>query len=107
MICKQKLYKTMDNLGFAEALPGTEYIRAGVAMVDAKRSAMMCKDIYPALSKAANTSPAAIERAMRTAISRATRSPNWEYEWRSIGGWNQPSNSEVIRRLARECSVED
>lgn len=105
MICNQKLNKNMDALGFRESCSGTEMIRAGVAMVDAQRSAMMCKDIYPALAKAAGTTPARVERAMRAAISAAMRSPSWDSAWREIGGWGHPTNSEMLRRLARESAV--
>ena len=103
MICKKKLNEAMDRLGYSEANSGTEFTRAGVAMVEANRRAMMCKDIYPALAKAAGTTPTRVERCMRHATERAMRSPMWEHEWRELGGWNHPTNSEVLRRLAREC----
>ena len=106
MICKQKLYSTMDRLGFRESTPGTRHIRAAVEIVDRDRAAMMCKDIYPTLARENRKTPAAIERSMRTAIGKAMSSPTWDYEWREIGGWNFPSNSEVIRRLARECGAD-
>ena len=107
MICKSKLYRTMDSLGYPEALKGTHYIRSGVAMVDAQRSAMMTKEIYPAIARAAGDTPVRVERAMRAATAAAMRSPAWGAAWRELGGWNHPTNSEVIRRLARECQVED
>lgn len=106
MICKKKLYDTMDKLGFSEKTPGTQHIRAAVSIVDQDRRAMMCKDIYPTIAKANGKTSAAIERSMRTAISKAMNSPTWEHEWREIGGWNFPSNSEVILRLARECGAD-
>lgn len=106
MICKQKLYNAMDRLGFRESNPGTRHIRAAVEIVDRDHAAMMCKDVYPALAKENRRSPAAIERSMRTAIAAASSSPMWEKEWREIGGWNRPSNSEVVRRLARECGAD-
>jgi len=105
MICKSKLNRNMDALGFKESLPGTEYIRTACSMVDANRSAMMCKEIYPGIAKAAGRSPAAIERGMRTAIEAAMRSPTWETSWREMGGWGHPSNAEVIRRLVRESDA--
>lgn len=103
MICKQKLYKTMDRLGYKECTKGTAYIRAAVAMVDAERSAMMCSEIYPGIARAHGDTPTRVERAMRAATAAAQRNPAWDREWRELGGWDQPSNSEVIRRLAREC----
>lgn len=106
MICNKKLNETLNRLGYCEVTSGTDYIRAGVAMVDAERKAMMCKDIYPALAKAAGTTSSRVERAMRAATAKAMRSPEWEKEWREIGGWSHPTNGEVIRRLARECSAD-
>lgn len=105
MICNQKLNKNLDALGFRESTTGTDYIRAGVAIVEAQRSAMMCKDVYPTLAKAAGTTPGRVERAIRTAIDTAMRSPMWEEAWREMGGWGHPTNSEMLRRLARESAV--
>ena len=107
MICKQKLNKNLDNLGFRESTPGTEYIRMGIQMVDERRTAMMCKEIYPGIAKAAGRTPAAIERCMRTAINAAMESPTWETAWRDMGGWGRPTNSELMHRLARESAYED
>ena len=102
MICKKKLNRNMDALGFRESHPGTEYIRMAVQMVDKQRDSMMCKEIYPGIAKATGRTPGAIERGMRIAIDAAMRSPMWENEWREMGGWGHPTNAEVIRRLARE-----
>lgn len=106
MICKSKLNKNMDTLGFKASLPGTEYIRMGIQMVDEQRNAMMCKEIYPGIAKATGRTPAAIERSMRTAIDAAMRSPTWESAWREMGGWGHPTNAEVIRRLVRESDAD-
>lgn len=103
MICKQKLTRMMDGLGFREAMIGTEMIRQAVYIVDEDRSAMMCKDVYPAIAVGMGTTAARVERAMRAAVAAAQRSPAWGEAWRELGGWNEPTNSEVVRRLAREC----
>lgn len=102
MYCRKKCNEMLDNLGFKEGYRGTDYIRAGVAMVCAQRSLSMTKDLYPALARATETSPAAVERSIRTAVNAAMDSPMWEDEWRRLGGWDHPTNNEVIRRLARE-----
>ena len=107
MICKSKLQRTMDRLGYRESMIGTDYIRSGVAMVDADRSVMMCKDVYPAIARAAGATPARVERAIRSATEAAQRSPMWDKEWREMGGWGHPTNNELLRRLARECRVDD
>ena len=106
MICKNKLNKNMDALGFRESMPGTEMVRMAVGIVDRERTAMMCKEIYPGIAKATGRTPAAVERGMRTAIEAAMRSPAWESAWREMGGWGRPTNSEVIRRLARDSNAD-
>lgn len=99
MICEKKLYRVMDDLGFRESNSGTEMIRQAVRIVDANRSAMMCKDVYPAIAGGMNISR--VERAMRAAIAAAQRSPGWSDGWAELGGWGYPTVSEMIRRLAR------
>ena len=102
MYCRKKCNEMLDNLGFKESYRGTDYLRAGIAMVCARRDLSMTKDIYPALARAAERSPAAIERSIRSALRAAMDSPVWEGEWRRLGGWDDPTNSEVMRRIARE-----
>ena len=99
--------RTMDKLGYAESTVGTRYIRQAVEIAANLAHAMMTKDIYPEIAKMNGVTPNAAERAMRTATEKARRSPSWEYNWREIGGWNEPTNSEVIFRLVRECYDED
>ena len=106
-ISKQKVMRTMDKLGYAESTVGTRYIRQAVEIAASMAHAMMTKDIYPEIAKMNGVTPNAAERAMRTATEKARRSPSWEYNWREIGGWNEPTNSEVIFRLVRECYDED
>ena len=104
MVQYQKMCRMMDKLGYAESTPGTQYLRYAAELAATQTRAMMTKDIYPAVAKRYGISPAAAERAMRTATEKATRSPSWEWNWKELGGWNAPTNSEVIMRLARECS---
>ena len=102
-----QIMRNMDKLGFAESTCGTTYIREAVKLAAEYDRAMMCKDIYPRLSRMYATSPTAIERAMRTAIEKAMRSPSFEYAWREMGGWGKPSNAEMIFRLLRFVKYED
>lgn len=103
MVLYQKMIRLMDRLGFAESTTGTVYIREAVKIADELERVMMCKNIYPELAQRYKTSSTAVERAMRTAIDKAMRSPSWEWQWQEIGGWGRPSNSEVIMRILREC----
>lgn len=106
-ISMQRLFRIMDGLGFAESTIGTKYIREAVEIAADLDRVMMTKHIYPAIAKAHGETAAGVERAIRTAISKATRSPMWEWAWREIGGWNEPSNSEVIMRITREVQLDE
>lgn len=103
----QQLFRMMDKLGYAESTPGTQYIRDAVEIAAGMERAMMCKNIYPQIAKKYGITAAAVERAMRTATGKATRSPSWDFNWKELGGWNEPTNSEVIMRLLRECRYAD
>lgn len=107
MVKTQKMIRMMDRLGFAESTSGTKYIREAVGIAAGLERAMMCKDIYPEIAKRHNVTAASVERAMRAAIDKATRSPNWDWNWKEIGGWGRPCNSEVVLRLLRECREEE
>ena len=104
MIEYQKIVRKMDSLGYAESTIGTRMFRDAVQMVDENSRAMFCKDIYPALAKKYGCTPSAVERAMRSATQKARRSPSWEFAWRNLGGFNTPTNGEVVWRLVRECA---
>lgn len=106
MIDYAKLYRLMDGLGFREATCGTAMIRVAVDIAEADPGAMMCKDIYPEVAKLMGSTVARVERAIRAAVDVAQRSPNWAEAWREMGGWGEPTNGEVIRRLAREVQLE-
>lgn len=104
---ERKLHLLMDGLGFEERYKGTGDIREAVAIISENPHALFGKDIYPAVAAARTTDPRTIERSIRVAIRAATESPFWAVAWRGIGGWNDPTNVEVVRRLARECAIED
>ena len=105
-ISRQRVIRSMDALGYAESTIGTRMIRDAVQMVADDTRAMFCKDVYPALAKKYGCKPADVERAMRTATAKAKRSPSWDFQWRALGGFNTPTNGEVVWRLVRECSME-
>ena len=107
MIQMQKVYRKMDDLGYAEATIGTRYFREAVEIAATQARAMMCKDVYPTIAARHGCKPGDVERAMRTATEKARRGPLWEWAWREMGGVNAPTNSEVIWRLVRECTDEN
>ena len=98
-----KVWRQMDAMGYAESTIGTRMFREAVQIVAENSRAMFCKDVYPALGKKYGMAPAAVERAMRAATQKAMRSPSWDFEWRNLGGYNTPTNSEIVWRLVREC----
>ena len=86
MVAMQKLIRTMDRLGYAESTIGTKYLREAVEIAEGLTRLMVCKDVYPEVAKRNGVSPANVERAIRTATEKATRSPSWDFNWREIGG---------------------
>lgn len=103
MIDKQKLDKTMTDLGFAERHAGTAAIREAVTMVVNTPGMMLTKELYPALAAASGSDNwRRIERNMRHAIERAYDCAGGQ--WDLFLGKVPPRNGEVIIRLARACS---
>lgn len=103
MINKQKLDKTMTNLGFAERHAGTAALREAVTIMVKSPGMALTKELYPALAAASGSDNwRRIERNMRHAIGRAYDSAGWQ--WDLFMGKVPPRNGEVIIRLARACS---
>lgn len=104
---QKKVVGLMDGLGFRESQAGTADIRRAVDLMMERPGGLMHKDIYPALAGADRQAIARVERRIRGAITTAMQSPNWDEAWRDLGGWGKPTNSELVRRLAREAANED
>lgn len=105
-ILTQKVMREMDNLGFAEATIGTRYIRRAVEIIAEQPRAMITKDVYPQIAKEFGAAPHNVERAIRVAITKARRSPSWDWNW-GIMTTQEPTNSEVIFRLLRGALYEN
>lgn len=105
-ILTPKLYRSMDILGFAESTIGTRYIRRAVEIVAQNPRAMLTKEVYPQIAAENDCDPHNVERAIRTAIDKARRSPSWEWSWGMLSQ-QQPTSCEVIFRLLRECADEN
>lgn len=95
----EKMMKHMTALGFAERHAGTACIREAAAYAAAHPGAKVTKEIYPALARAAGTTPQAVERNIRHAVRSAWRDA--PREWYDFCGPRRPTNSEVIARLVR------
>lgn len=106
MINEQKLDEMMLELGHTENIKGTEYIRIAVALY--KRDMSMTKELYPAIAKAANSTPSRVERAMRHSITSAWGRGSLEAQRKHFGytvhpDKGAPTVGEYIARIARVC----
>ena len=107
MINAQKLDETMLELGHSDNLIGTDYLRQGIALYEAGARAIT-KELYPAIAKAANSTPARVERTMRHSIERAWERGSWDAQMRCFGHSIDPRKgcptvSEYLARMARIC----
>lgn len=95
-----KLDEMMTELSFRDNHAGTEYVRLAAAMYD--RSLSMTKELYPAIAKVAGTTPAAVERNIRSAIASAFERSSWTAQEKYFGSQDRiPTNGEFIARAAR------
>lgn len=93
----EKLTKCMTALGFAERHAGTACIRQAAAYAAAQPGAKLTKEIYPAIARAAGTTPQAVERNMRHAVQSAWRAA--PQEWYEFCGPRRPTIGEVVARM--------
>ncbi len=105
-INEQKLDGIMLELGHAENIKGTEYIRIGCALYE--RDMAMTKEFYPAIAKAANTTPSRVERAMRHSITSAWSRGSMDAQLKYFGHTVHPDKGaptvgEYVARMARLC----
>lgn len=70
MINERKMDEMMLELGHAENILGTGYLRRAVHYYDEGYRAAT-KELYPAIAEAANTTVSRVERAMRHSITSA------------------------------------
>lgn len=103
MINEQKMDEKLMELGYADNIRGTRYLRTAVRIYDQDNNATMTKEIYPAVAKIHGTTASRVERGIRHANQRACERAGVEYVRRfyanSIGRY--PTNGEVIARMAR------
>lgn len=108
MINAQKLDRIMIDLGHRENILGTGYIREGVELYN-RGFTRMTKEVYPALAKAANSTPSRVERAMRHSITSAWGRGDIELQSRLFGftidpARGAPTVGEYLARVARVCN---
>lgn len=105
MVNEEKLDKIMLDLGYSENLRGTQYLRAAVLAFRPRMS--MVNELYPAIAAATESTPTAVERAIRHATARAFDRAGWSEAPRKYFGnsidpsTGMPKNGELIARLER------
>lgn len=109
MIDEKKLDECMLELGHPENHLGAGYIRLGVPLYDAGCRSMT-KELYPAIARAANTTPSRVERAIRHSIETAWMRGNPDAQRRLFGYsidpyTGKPTVSEYVARMARLCRM--
>ena len=107
MIDMEKMDRIMLDLGFSDALSGTEFLRAAVELYDSGKT-QFTTEVYPTLGVLFLTQPASIERNIRHSIERAWERGSWEVQYKYFGYSVKPDKgcptvSECIARLARVC----
>ena len=94
----------LKEMGHSEAHAGTALLRSAVEIyIPGMR---MTKELYPALANAAGTTPGAVERSMRHAISRAMDRAPEETKLRFFGHsinpkTGRPTVGEYVATMAR------
>lgn len=107
MINEAKMDQIMLELGFADVLMGTDYLREAVRQYAAGKT-FVSKEVYPAVAEKFISIPTRIERAIRHSIERAWERGSIDAQQRYFG-WSisaakgKPTVGECIARLARVC----
>lgn len=106
MINEEKMDEVLLELGHDDFSRGTDYVRQAVKMYEPGMP--FTKQLYPALAKANDTTPGAIERSMRHSIEKAWTRGDERAQLRYFGcsvdpDSGKPTVSEYVCRLARIC----
>lgn len=106
MINERKLDEILLELGHDDFNRGTAYIREAARYYQPGMA--MTKELYPALAKAHDTSPARVERCMRHSIEKAWGRNDFHVQQRYFG-WSvdpergKPTVGEYVARLSKIC----
>ena len=104
-INEEKLDNLLLELGHDDYSSGTKQLRIAVRLYEGQP---LTKELYPALARAANSSPARIERNMRYAIEKAWSRCPYDTQFKFFGNsidprTGKPRVGEYIARLSRIC----
>lgn len=106
MVNSDKLEEILLELGHSERLSGTRLIRLGVSFY--YPGVWITKELYPAIAKAAGSTPSRVERAMRHSIAAAWARGSLDAQLRIFGhsinpNTGVPTVGEYLARLYRVC----
>lgn len=106
MINEEKLDRVLLDLGHDDFNRGTAYIRNAARIYEPGMG--ITKELYPALAKAAGTTPSRVERCMRHSIEKAWLRGTDEARLAWFGGsvnpqTGRPTTGEYVARLAKLC----
>lgn len=98
----------LDRLGVRKELAGHKYLIAAIAMQSAIRDAPEPKRLYGNIAEYYDTTPIAVEKAIRYAIETAWIVGDIEYQHEIFGmsideNKGKPTNAEFISRLSFDC----
>lgn len=103
MVNEEKMDNALLELGHDDFSRGTYYLRKAVRIYEPGMA--LTKELYPALAKAANSSPARVERCIRHSIEKAWGRCPAEARLRFFGNSvdpesGRPTVGEYVARLA-------
>lgn len=106
MINVEKVDEMLLELGYPEHLTGTEALRTALLMYRPGMS--ITKELYPAIARAIDSTPARVERAIRHATENAWDRQGYGTSLKYFGNTispekGRPTNIELIARLERIC----
>ncbi len=111
---RTKTTSLIHNLGHSSGVLGYDYVIEGVCIVASNKSDTkleMTKDVYPEIARKFNTSPAAVERAIRSAIDKSWLLGNVDlindiFGYSVDANKGRPSNAPYINTIAERIKTE-
>ena len=110
---REKVTKIMIDIGIPASLKGYHYIIDAILMVIANQETILQlgKSIYTDIAKEYNTNVEAVERDIRTAIEKVTKTGNIDKIYEIFGNTinpdkGKPTNKEFIATIAYKIKLE-
>ncbi len=109
---KKTIAQLLSDLSIPVDCLGFKYLSFAIMLTVTEGMHMITKDVYPATARAFGTTPPAVERAMRLAISRAWAHGNYALQNRIFKDiiqdtQSKPTNTQFISVASRIVRFED